>query len=75
MIGTYIIRDKATGNFWTGTAWQARYEDANMFSQAEDAIAVAKDLQADVTGPVEVLRGYDYYENVISPAVWSSISE
>jgi hypothetical protein len=46
-----------------------------MFSQAEDAIAVAKGLQADFTGPIEVLRGYEYYENVTSPPVWSSIGD
>jgi hypothetical protein len=75
MIGTYIIRDKASGKFCTGTAWHAQYEDAKMFSHAEDAIEVAKDLQDGVAGPVEVLRAYDYYENLTSPAVWSSISE
>ena len=75
MIGNYIIRDKASGNFWTGSAWHPQYADAKMFSQAENAIAVAKGLQADVTGPVEVLRGYEYYENVTSPPVWSSIGE
>ena len=61
MSGNFIIRDKTSGKFWTGTEWHTNWSEAKMFSKADDAIEIAKGLKGDLeAGAVEVIDGYRY---------------
>lgn len=69
MRGNYIIHDKASGNFWTGSEWHRQHSEARMYPHIADAVEVAKGLKDSVTGPIEVLNGYQYLN---ANVMWSS---
>ena len=62
MRGIFVIRDKDSHKFWTGTEWNQHHSDARMYHHLPDAIAVAKDLTNAAVQGVEVVDGYDFTE-------------
>lgn len=68
MDGLFIIRDKGGNQFWSGSAWTRRYDEARQYHQIDEAVQDAQGLTG-AEGPVEVVRNFDYWNQ---PPAWSS---